>query len=41
MIPLTSASKMKSNGAIFVKMSLMSLMTSLKEDEPNGIKTGS
>ena len=32
-IPLTSASKMESNGIIFRKMSLMTLMTSLKEDE--------
>ena len=38
MIPPTSALKMESIGIIFGKMSLMTLMTSLKADEPNGVK---
>ena len=41
MIPLTLASKMESNGIIFRKMSLMTLMASLKEDESNEMKIGS
>ena len=40
-IPLTSASKMESNGITFRKMTLMTLMTSLKEDESNEVKVGS
>ena len=37
-MPLTSATKMKLNGIIFFKMSLI---TSLKEDKPNEVKIGS
>ena len=40
MMPLTSASKMESIGIIFRKMSLMTLMTSLKEEYPNEAKIG-
>ena len=36
MKPLTSATKMESNDVVFAKMSLMTLMTSLKEDQTNG-----
>ena len=39
-MPLTSAAKMELNGIVFEKLSLMTLMTSLKEDEPNEVKIG-
>ena len=41
MIQLTSASKMESIGIIFGKMSLMTLMTSLKGEKPDEVKIGS
>ena len=40
-MPLTSASKIESNGTIFERMSLIILITLLKEDKPNEAKLGS
>ena len=40
MMPLNSATGMELNGIILKKMSLMTLMTSLKEDKPNEVKIG-
>ena len=41
MMPLKSTIKMEMNGVILTKMDLMIVMTSSKQDKPNGVKIGS